>query len=79
VAPLKPSKVTDFDTDCTLDLEKRFGSFEHIPNLKCAQHMYSKCEAVDDLSIDCKKCGDRIHIFLEDTVLLSLAALTIRI
>jgi len=25
--------------------------------------MYSKCEAVDDLSVDCKPCGKRSHVF----------------
>jgi len=69
VAPLKPSILTDrflyvfFDTECTQDLENHDGSFEHIPNLICAQQMCSKCEAVDDLSIDCKQYGKRTHVF----------------
>jgi len=58
VAPLKPSKLTNrflyvfFDTECTQDLERCDGSFEHIHNLICAQQMCSECEAVDDLSVD---------------------------
>jgi hypothetical protein len=58
VAPLKPSKVIDkfmyvfYDTECTQDLEKRDGFFEHVPYLICAQQMCSKCQAVDDLNID---------------------------
>ena len=28
------------------------GSFEHIPNLICAQQMCSKCEAVVDMNVD---------------------------
>jgi hypothetical protein len=52
VAPLKPSKPTDrfmyvfFHTECTQDFEKHDGSFEHIPNLICAQQMCSKYEVV---------------------------------
>ena len=31
--------------------------------------MCSKCEAVDDLSVDCKQCGKRTHVFsTEDPV-----------
>jgi len=48
VAPLKPSKLSNkylyvfFDTECTQDLEKCDGSFEHVPKLICAQHMCFK-------------------------------------
>jgi len=52
-----------FDTECTQDLEKYDGSFEHNPNLICAQQMCSKCEAVDDLNVDCKQCGKRTQVF----------------
>ena len=61
MSPLKPSKLSDkflyvfFDTECTQDLQKRDGSFEHVPNLICAQQMSSKCEAVGDLSVDCEQ------------------------
>ena len=48
-----------FDTECMQDLEKRDGSFEHVPNLICAQQMCSKCEAVGDLSIDFEQWGKR--------------------
>ena len=54
VSPLKPSKLTNrfmyvfIDTECTQDYEKHDGSFEHFPNLICAQQMCSKYEAVDD-------------------------------
>ena len=51
-----------FDMECTQDFEKHDGSFEHIPCLICAQQMCSKCEAVDDLSVDCTKCGKRTHV-----------------
>jgi hypothetical protein len=58
-----------FDTECTQDLAKCDGSFEHIPNLICAQQMCSKCEAVDDLNVDCEQCGKRTHVFwAEDPV-----------
>jgi len=75
VVLLKPSKLTDrflcvfFDTECTLDLEKRDGSFEHVPNLICAQQMCSKCEVVDDLSVDFKQCSKHTLVFwAEDPV-----------
>ena len=48
VAPLKPSKFSDkflyvfFDAECTQVLEKRDGSFEHVPYLIFAQQMSSK-------------------------------------
>jgi hypothetical protein len=59
MAPLKPSKLSNevyvrFDTECTQDVEKRDGSFEHVPNLICAQQMCSKYEAVEDVNIDCE-------------------------
>ena len=57
-----------FDKECTQNLEKRDGSFEHVPNLICAQQMCCKCEAVDDLSFDCERCGKRVHVFWQDTV-----------
>jgi hypothetical protein len=47
VAPLKPRKLSNkylyvfFDTECTQDLEECDGSFEHVPNLICAQQMCS--------------------------------------
>jgi len=56
LAPLKPSKLTDrffFDSEYIQEFEKHDGSFEHIPNLVCAQQMCSKCEAVGDLSVVC--------------------------
>jgi len=66
---LKPSLLTDrfiyvfIDTEGTYDFEKHDGSFEHIPNLICAQQMCSKCEAVEDFSVDCKQCSKRTHLF----------------
>jgi len=73
VAPLKPSNLTDrfmyvfFDTECTQDFEQHDGSFERIPKLIFAQQMCSKCEAVDDLSVDCEACGKRTHVFWRKT------------
>ena len=57
-----------FDTECTQDLARDDGSFGHIPNLICAQQMCSKCEAMDDMEIDCDQCGNRTHVFWEDPV-----------
>jgi hypothetical protein len=58
-----------FDTECTQDLAKCDGYFEHIPNLICTQQMCSKCEDVGDLSVDCEQCGKRTHVFwAEDPV-----------
>jgi hypothetical protein len=74
VAPLKPSKLSDkdmyvfFDTECTQDLEKRDRSFEHVPNLICAQQMCSKCIAMTNMNVDCEQCGKGIHVFWEDLV-----------
>jgi hypothetical protein len=28
----------------------------------------SKCEAVDDVNVDCEQCGKRVHTFWQDTV-----------
>jgi hypothetical protein len=74
VAPLKPSKLSNrymyvfFDTECTQDLKKRDGSFEHVPNLICVQQMCCKCEAVEDVNVDCEQCGKRVHSFWQDPV-----------
>jgi hypothetical protein len=75
VAPLKPSKLTNrfmyvfFDTEYTQDFGKHDESFEHIPNLICAQQMCTNCEAVDDLSVDCTQCRKRTNVFwVEDPV-----------
>jgi hypothetical protein len=57
-----------FDTEYTQDLEKCDGSFEHVPKLICAQQMCSKCEAVDDLRVDCEQCGKRTHMFWQEPV-----------
>ena len=68
VASLKPSKLSDrfkyilFDTECTHDFDNHDGSFEHIRNLICAQQKCSKCEAVDNLSVDYKQFGKRNHL-----------------
>jgi hypothetical protein len=69
VAPLKATKLSEkfvyvfFDTECTQDHEKRDGSFEHVPNLICAQQMCSKCVTMDDMNVDCEQCGSRAHVF----------------
>jgi len=57
-----------FDTECTQDLARDYGSFGHIPNLICAQQMCSKCQAMDDMQIDCDQCGKRTHVIWEDQV-----------
>ena len=57
-----------FDTECTQDLEKCDGNFELIPNLIYTKQMCSKCETVDDLSVDCKQCGKRNHMFWHNPV-----------
>ena len=74
VAPLKPSKLINrflyvfFDTECTQDLQRCDGPFEYIPNLIYAQKFCSKCEAVDDISVDCEQCAKRTHMFWQDAV-----------
>jgi hypothetical protein len=74
VAPLKATKLSEkfmyvfFDTECTQDLQKRDGSFEHVPNLICAQQMCSKCVKMDDMNVDCEQCGPRTHVFWQDPV-----------
>ena len=46
VDPLIPSKLSNkylyvfFDTECTQDLEKCYGSFEHVPNLMCSADVF---------------------------------------
>jgi hypothetical protein len=73
-APLTSSKLSNknmyvfFDTECTQDLARNDGSFGHIPNLICTQQMCSKCQAVDDMGIDCDQYGKRTHVFWEDPV-----------
>jgi len=52
-----------FVMECTQDFENHGGSFEHIPNLICAHQMRSKCEAVEDMNVDCKHCGKCTHVF----------------
>jgi hypothetical protein len=74
VTPLKTSKLSNkyfyvfFNTECTQDHEKCDRSFEHVPSLICAQQMCSKCEAVDDVNVDCEQCGKRVHTFWQDAV-----------
>ena len=75
VATLKPSKL-QIGFVCFLlirsahrTLKSMMGPFEHSPNLICAQQMCSKCEAVDELNVDCTQCGKRTHVFwAEDPV-----------
>jgi hypothetical protein len=74
MAPLKPRKLSSrfmyvfFDAERTQDLEKHEGSFEHVPKLICAEQMCSQCQASEDLSVDCKQCGKRVHVFRQDPV-----------
>ena len=74
MSPLKPSKLTNrvlyvfFDTECSQDLERCDGSFEHIPKLICSQQVCSKCEAVDDLRVDCEQCGKLTQMLWQDPV-----------
>jgi len=51
-----------FVTEYTQDLEKCEGSFEHVPNVICAQQMCSKYEAIQDMNIDCEQCGKHVHV-----------------
>ena len=53
---------------CTQDLVKCDGSFEHVPNLICVQQACSKCEVVDDLIVDLNSIGKRTHMFWQDPV-----------
>ena len=72
MSALKRSKLSDrplyvfFDAEYTRDLERHDGSFLHVPNYICAQQMCSKCEAVDDMNVDCEQCGKRAHVFGQD-------------
>jgi hypothetical protein len=69
MASIKPSKLSDrfmyvfFETASTQDLEGHEGTFEHVPNLICAQQMCSKCETITDMNVDCEQCGKRVHLF----------------
>jgi hypothetical protein len=68
VAQPKATKLSEnymyvfFDTECTQDLEKRDGSFEHVPNLISAQQMCSKWVTIDDMHVDYEQCGPRTHV-----------------
>jgi len=49
--------------ECTQDLEERDGYFQHVPKVKCAQQICYKCEAVEDVNVNCEQCGKRVHSF----------------
>jgi hypothetical protein len=49
-----------FYTECTQDLEKGDGPFEHVPIIR-AQQICSKFEAIEDTNIDCEQSGKRVH------------------
>jgi len=74
VVPLKPSKQSNkylyvlLDTECTQDHEKCDVSFEHGPYLICVQQICCKCEAVEDVNVDCEQCGKRVHSFWQETL-----------
>jgi hypothetical protein len=57
-----------FDTKYTQNLEKHEVSFEHVPNLICAQQMFSKCETIEDMNIDFEQCGKRVRVYWEDRI-----------
>jgi len=46
--------TVSFYKECTQNREKRDGSFEHVTKTMCALQMCSKCEPVDDMSVDCE-------------------------
>jgi hypothetical protein len=40
----------------------------HLPNLLCVQQLCARCELMEDVSIDCVRCGRRKHSFWNDPV-----------
>jgi hypothetical protein len=41
---------------------------EHVPNIVCVQQFCARCEEIEDCSIDCGRCGRRMHSFWNDPV-----------
>jgi len=40
----------------------------HILNLECVQQICARCEDMQDVVIDCERCGKRRHTFWNDPV-----------
>ncbi|CAH0556585.1 unnamed protein product [Brassicogethes aeneus] len=70
---VKKSLETDFlfvfyDFECMQEKELSSNIFLHEPNLCVVQQVCSNCITVDNIDLDCNKCGKRKHIFSEDPV-----------
>ena len=57
-----------YDFETTLDTKYSYSATVQVPNLVCLQQFCSKCEKVQDISIDCEQCGRRKHTFWDDPV-----------
>lgn len=53
----------DFETTQETESKSRDDAFEHKVNLCIAQQVCNDCLHLEDLSMDCKSCGKREHIF----------------
>ena len=56
-----------YDFDTTQNKTYSDTAKEHVPNLVCVQQFCARCELMDDVSINCERCGRR-HSFRNDPV-----------
>lgn len=48
-----------YDFETTQNTECTDTSFKHVPNLVCVQQFCTVCEDVDEVEMDCRRCGKK--------------------
>jgi len=51
-----------YDFEKTQDTKYSDSATVHVPNLFCLQQFCSKCENIQDVSLDCEQCRRRKHV-----------------
>jgi hypothetical protein len=57
-----------YDFETTQDTWYSEKAVVHQPNLDCLQQFCSHCESMEDIELDCLRCGKRKHTFWEGPV-----------
>ena len=57
-----------YDFESTQNKKYSDKAKEHVPNLVCVQQFCARCDIMDDVSINCERCGRRRHSLWNDPV-----------
>jgi len=57
-----------YDFETTQDTKYSDSATVHVQNLVCLQQFCSKFEIIQDINIECERCGRRKHTFWDNPV-----------